>query len=262
MCKIESVPLNEEGFMKSDSSNKTAIVTGGGRGIGLCIAQTFLRAGANVLVAEHDASLKTNAEAFLDAGENLLFCVTDVASEVSVQEMVDTAVKCFGRIDFLVNNAATACNQPIDTLTYEQWQTVLGVNLSGAFLCAKYCKQQLEQNNGAIVNIASTRALMSEPNTEAYSATKAGLVGLTHSLSLSLGPAIRVNCISPGWIVTDAYQHGRTQTKLSNEDHSQHPAGRVGRPEDIAEMVLYLCSDKAGFITGQNIIIDGGMTKK
>ncbi|MDH4203085.1 MAG: SDR family oxidoreductase [Phycisphaerae bacterium] len=248
--------------MKIDFTNKTAIVTGGGRGIGLCIAQQFLRAGANVAIADHDGSLQAKAEAFLDVPQKLLFCVTDVASEASVQEMADAAVRRFEHIDILVNNAATACNQPIETLTHEQWQTVLGVNLSGAFLCAKHCKPQLEQNNGAIVNIASTRALMSEANTEAYSASKGGLVALTHALAMSLSPKVRVNCISPGWIVTDAYQHGRAETKLSDEDHTQHPAGRVGKPEDIAEMVLYLCSDKVGFITGQNFVIDGGMTKK
>jgi NAD(P)-dependent dehydrogenase (short-subunit alcohol dehydrogenase family) len=242
---------------------KVAIVTGGGQGIGLCIAQQFLRAGANVVIAEQNAALQNKAEAFLDAGEKLIFAETDVSSEESVETMVETAIEHFGRIDFLVNNAATACNQPIDSLTYEQWQTVIGVNLSGAFLCAKYCKRQLEQNNGAIINIASTRALMSEPNTLiAYSASKGGVVALTHALANSLGPAVRVNCISPGWIVTDAYQHGRVETTLSHQDHTQHPAGRVGKPEDIAEMVLYLCSDKAGFITGQNFVIDGGMTKK
>ncbi|MHC4905867.1 MAG: SDR family NAD(P)-dependent oxidoreductase, partial [Planctomycetota bacterium] len=182
--------------MKIDFTNKTAIVTGGGRGIGLCIAQQFLRAGANVAIADRDGSLQAKAEAFLDAPQKLLFCVTDVASEASVQEIVDTAVNRFGSIDFLVNNAATACNQPIDTLTYEQWQTVIGVNLSGAFLCAKYCKPYLEQDHGAIVNITSTRAMMSEANTEAYSASNGGLVAWTHALANSLGPAIRVNCSS------------------------------------------------------------------
>lgn len=241
---------------------KTVIVTGAGQGIGLCIAQAFLRAGANVVIAEHNASLQSQAETFLDAGRRLLFSVTDVSSEMSVKSMVEAAVQRFGRIDYLIHNAATACNEPIDKLTYDQWNMVLGVNLSGAFLCAKYCKAQLEVNRGAIVNIASTRALMSEANTEAYSAVKAGIVGLTHALAVSLGPAVRVNCISPGWIVTDAYQHGRIETKLTEQDHNQHSAGRVGRPEDIAEMVLYLCSEKAGFITGQNYIIDGGMTKK
>ncbi len=238
------------------------IVTGGGQGIGLCIAQTFLRAGASVVIAEHNAALQLKAEAFLNAGDMLLFSVTDVSSETSVQSMVEDTVRRFGRIDFLIHNAAKACNEPIDTLTFDQWQLVLGVNLSGAFLCAKHCKTPLVENHGAIVNIASTRTLMSEANTEAYSASKGGIVALTHSLAMSMTPHVRVNCISPGWIVTDAYQHGASHTKLSDEDHAQHPAGQVGRPEDIAEMALYLCSDKAGFITGQNFIIDGGMTKK
>jgi NAD(P)-dependent dehydrogenase (short-subunit alcohol dehydrogenase family) len=242
--------------------NKTAIITGGGQGIGLCIAQTFLRAGARVVIAESQAGLKEKAESFLSAGRQLLFTVTDVSREASVRAMVNKALKRFGRIDYLIHNAATACNQPIDKLTYPQWKRVIGVNLSGAFLCAKHCRKALEKTNGAIVAIASTRALMSEANTEAYSASKGGIMALTHALSVSLAPKVRVNCISPGWIVTDAYQHGRLQTKLSKQDIAQHPAGRVGRPEDIAEAVLYLCSEKAGFITGQNIIIDGGITKK
>jgi NAD(P)-dependent dehydrogenase (short-subunit alcohol dehydrogenase family) len=242
--------------------NKTAIVTGGGQGIGLCIAQMFLRAGANVVIAESKADLKEKAESFLIADRRLLFSVTDVSKEASVKAMVNKALKRFGRTDYLIHNAATACNLPIEKLTYRQWQRVIGVNLSGAFLCAKYCKAQLIKNGGAMVAIASTRALMSEANTEAYSASKGGIAALTHALSVSLAPKVRVNCISPGWIVTDAYQHGRLKTKLSKEDIAQHPAGRVGRPEDIAEMVLYLCSEKAGFITGQNFIVDGGMTKK
>lgn len=243
--------------------NKTAIVTGGGRGIGLCITRTFLQAGANVVIAEKEVPLQSKAEAFLDAGDKLLFSVTDVTSESSVQTMVNHAVQRFGRVDFLVNNAAIGENKTFDTLTFNDWKRLIDTNLSSVFLCAKCCKPYLKQNNGAIVNIASTRALMSEPNTLiAYSASKGGVVAMTHALANSLGPAIRVNCISPGWIVTDDYQHGNAETKLSRQDHAQHPAGRVGCPEDIAEMVLYLCSDKAGFITGQNFVIDGGMTKK
>ena len=246
-----------EGF-----NGAVAVVTGGGQGIGLCIAKTFFQAGACVTIAENNASLQAKAEAFLNAGDRLLFVPTDVSSEESVKSMVAKTVERFGRVDYVINNAAIAVNQPIDTLTYEQWQGVLGVNLSGAFLCARHCRPQLDQHRGAIVNIASTRALMSEANTEAYSATKGGLVALTHALAMSLAPRVRVNCISPGWIVTDAYRHGEAHTKLSDEDHAQHPAGRVGRPEDIAEMALYLCSEKAGFITGQDFIIDGGMTRK
>lgn len=246
-----------------DFSGKTAVVTGAGQGIGLCIAQMFLRAGANAVIADCNAELKSKTQAFLNAPDKLLFSVTDVADENAVLAMTESALARFGRIDYLVNNAAVYCDAPIDTLTCQQWQTVLNVNLTGAFLCVKSCRQQLEKNRGAVVNIASTRALMSEPNTLiAYSASKGGLLALTHALAAALGPAVRVNCISPGWIVTDAYQYGSRQTKLSQADCCQHPAGRVGSPEDIAEMVLYLCSDKAGFITGQNIVIDGGMTIK
>jgi NAD(P)-dependent dehydrogenase (short-subunit alcohol dehydrogenase family) len=150
----------------------------------------------------------------------------------------------FGRIDAVIHNAAIADNCSLDQLTYESWRRVIDTNLSAAFLLAKHAAPHLRNSAGGIVFIASTRAVMSEPNTEAYSASKAGLLGLTHALAMSLSP-VRVNAVSPGWI-----------------DHSQHPVGRVGRPEDIADMVLYLCSDKASFITGQNVIIDGGMTKK
>lgn len=241
-----------------------AIVTGGGQGIGLCIAQAFLRAGASVVISEFNATLQAKAEAFLDAGDKLLFSQTDVSSEESVKMMVAQTVERFGRIDFLIHNAAVF-NEPssFEALSYAEWRRVIDTNLSGAFLCAKHCQSQLERAGGAIVHIASTRALMSEPDTLiAYSASKGGLVALTHALANSLGPAVRVNCISPGWIVTDAYQHGAMHTTLTDADHAQHPAGRVGKPEDIAELALYLCSDKAGFITGQNFVIDGGITKK
>ena len=138
-------------------------------------------------------------------------------------------------------------------LPLAEWNRRIGVNLTGPFLMAKHAAPHLRRSRGAIVNIASTRALQSEPDTEPYAASKAGLVGLTHALAMSLGPDVRVNCISPGWIA-----HQRVRKK----DHAQHPVGRVGRDEDVAELVAYLISDAAGFVTGQNFVIDGGMTKK
>lgn len=243
-------------------TNKTAVVTGGGRGIGLCIAKAFVQAGAGVVLAEIDEELGLKAESFL-ASDRAVFIRTDAGDEPSVQAMVKQAKARFGRIDFLIHNAAISKNVPLTELTYEAWRRVLDTGLSGAFLCAKHCAEPLKETGGAIVHIASTRALMSEPNTEAYSAAKGGLVALTHALSVSLGPQVRVHCLSPGWIDTTGYLHGSPSPwTLRPEDHACHPAGRVGRPEDIAEMVLYLCGPKAGFITGQNFVIDGGMTKK
>lgn len=154
--------------------------------------------------------------------------------------------------------------KPPEELSLQEWQRVLEVNLTGPFLCSRAFAPLLRTRHGSIVNIASTRALMSEPHTESYAAAKGGLVALTHALALSLGPEVRVNCISPGWIdVTPWAKRSRRHPQpLSRRDHAQHPAGRVGRPEDIAAMVLYLASDRAGFITGENIVIDGGMTRK
>ena len=247
----------------SEFNEKTLIVTGGGRGIGLCIAQTFLRAGARVVIAEVEEPLGREALKFLDS-PNAVFVRTDVASEQDVKTMTAEAIGRFGRVDYLVNNAAIGdFAPPLEKRSYDSFRRQIEVNLGGTFLCAKYCAPSLRQNGGAIVNIASTRALMSEANSEPYSASKGGIVALTHSLAVSLAPQVRVNCVSPGWIVTDAYVPGKAEpTPLSEADHAQHPVGRVGRPEDIAEMVLYLCSPRAGFNTGQNFVVDGGMTKK
>ena len=141
----------------------------------------------------------------------------------------------------------------MEKLALREWNRRIGTNLTAAFLMTKHAATLLRRSGGAIVNIASTRALQSEPDTEAYAASKGGLVGLTHALAMSLGPEVRVNCVSPGWIA---------HTPVRKKDHAQHPVGRVGRDQDIAALVAYLISDAAGFITGQNFVVDGGMTKK
>jgi NAD(P)-dependent dehydrogenase (short-subunit alcohol dehydrogenase family) len=173
-------------------------------------------------------------------------------------------LKKFGRIDLLVNNAAIHANKPISQLEISEFRRVIDVNLTGSFICAKTCEEELRKTKGSIINICSTRAFQSEANTEAYSASKGGIFALTHSLAVSLGPEIRVNCISPGWIDVSAVRKSQTakQEPLSEADHKQHPAGRVGVAEDIARMVLFLANEENSFITAQNFIVDGGMTRK
>ena len=173
-------------------------------------------------------------------------------------------LKQWDRIDGLVNNAGFMIRKPIEELSLEEWNRVIGTNLTGAFLCSRECAPHLRSRKGAIVNMSSTRRIMSEPDTESYAASKGGIFALTHALSISLGPDVRVNSISPGWIDVTPWQKesAREPEKLSKADHAQHPVGRVGVPLDIATLVEYLLSAQSGFITGQDFVVDGGMTKK
>jgi NAD(P)-dependent dehydrogenase (short-subunit alcohol dehydrogenase family) len=224
-------------------AQKTVLVTGGARGIGRGTATLLAQRGYRVAVADLDG----------DAAQPFFRC--DVSREPSVESCVRAVLKRFGRLDALINNAGIAdpADAPVEKLSLRAWNRRIAVNLTGVFLMSKHCAPHLRKARGVIVNIASTRALQSEPHTEAYAATKGGVVAFTHALAISLGPQVRVNCVSPGWIA---------RARLSRKDHAQHPAGRAGRPQDIGEMVAFLISDAAGFITGQNFVVDGGMTRK
>lgn len=236
------------------SKERVAIVTGAAKGIGRAIARKLLDDAWRVGAV--DLSAQELARSFRGR-RNVELITGDVSAEADVERAVTTVVKRFGRLDGLVSNAGFMIRKPIGKLTVEEWRRVLDTNLTPTFLFARAAEKPLRRAKGSIVTIASTRALMSEAETESYSASKGGLVALTHALSISLAPDVRANCVSPGWIATKDYG------ELRRKDHLQHPAGRVGQPEDIAEIVAFLLdAERAGFITGANFVVDGGMTRK
>ncbi|WP_339736224.1 SDR family oxidoreductase [uncultured Sunxiuqinia sp.] len=242
---------------------KNILVTGGAQGIGKITVRELLDVGYMITVFDRDTeALKELTAAFQT--ENLLAIPVDVSDEEMVKAGIQRSADHFGRIDGLVNNAVYQVFKPFHQLSLQDWNRALAVNLTGPFLCVKYAQEELRKSRGAIVNICSTRALQSEAGTESYSASKGGLLALTHALAMSLGPDVRVNAISPGWIDVsgEKKKSAARQYDLRDEDHAQHPAGRVGKAEDIAHMVLFLLDPANGFITGQNFVIDGGMTKK
>jgi NAD(P)-dependent dehydrogenase (short-subunit alcohol dehydrogenase family) len=252
--------------MTMEDGTRVAVVTGGGQGIGKAVAGKFLEGGFMVAIGEKDDEAGLETEAELQMVGQARFIETDVSSEKSVMLMVDKTIEAFGRIDVLVNNAGIWIEEarPIEVLTLQEWEKVISTNLTGAFLCSKYCVPYLKKRRGSIVNIASTRAVMSEPCTEAYAASKGGIMALTHALAVSLGPSVSVNCVSPGWVDTSRWKKpaDRKAIKFTPEEHGQHPAGRIGKPEDIAEVVYFLASLTDSFITGANFVVDGGMTRK
>jgi NAD(P)-dependent dehydrogenase (short-subunit alcohol dehydrogenase family) len=231
--------------MAREYSQKAALVTGGAQGIGTAIASLLVLRGYRVAIADiKPVEL-----------DHMVFIRCDISREPAVRACIGRVVKRFGRLDALVNNAGVAApdNGPVEKLALREWNRRISVNLTGAFLMTKHAAPHLRRARGAIVNIASTRALQSEPDTEAYAAAKGGLVALTHALAISLGPQVRVNCISPGWIA---------HTPVKKKDHAQHAVGRVGRDQDVAALAAFLLSDAAGFATGANYVLDGGMTRK
>ena len=243
---------------------RTVVITGGAQGIGRVTAEMMKASGYQVAVWDADEeALSEESEKW--ASDPLWMAVAcDVSSEDDVQMAVDATIARFGRIDVLVNNAAIHANKELEELELSEWRRVIDVNLTGTFLCVRYCAAELKRNRGSVINLCSTRAFQSEALTEAYSASKGGIFTLTHALAVSMGPAVRVNCISPGWIDVSAVRKtsASRQEFLRGEDHSQHPAGRVGKGEDIARLILFLADPENSFVTGQNFTVDGGMSVK
>lgn len=250
----------------NESDQPVGLVTGAARGIGYGIAERLSRDGWRVVIADVDPDAGHEAATAL-AATGTVHCVScDVADERSVAEAIRSVHAHHGRIDGLVNNAGVAAphGAPIEQLPLADWHRVLETNLTGAFLCAKHAAPHLRERRGAIVNMASTRALQSEPDSEAYAASKGGLLALTHALAISLGPAVRVNAVSPGWIDVSRQRPAREQysAEIEASDHAQHPSGRVGTVADIAALTAFLLSQEAAFITGQNHVADGGMSRR
>jgi len=238
---------------------KVLAVTGGAQGIGRAVALRFANAGYAVSIADPDARAGREAvEIIRRTGAKCLFVRTDVGVPAQIRRWVARTVQELGCPDALVNNAGIGKRAPFLRLKTKDFDRVLAVNLRGTFLCAQgFARHMARRGGGAIVSIASTRATMSEAGTEAYTASKGGIVALTHGMAISLGPlGIRVNSVSPGWIETRA-----KKVAHSRRDRLQHPVGRVGKPGDIADACFYLV-EQAGFMTGQNITLDGGMTVK
>lgn len=218
--------------------NKIAVITGGAQGIGRCIADEFRKQGASVCI--------------IDKQPNEYF-VGDISSEQVLRDFAGKVIAEYGRIDYLINNAIPL-SKGLNACTYDEFNYALRVGVTAPFFLTKLFMPYFGKG-AAIVNISSSRDRMSQPDTESYTAAKGGIAALTHAMAVTLAGKVRVNSISPGWIDTSYREY-------SGPDASQHPVGRAGNPMDIANMVLFLCSDKAGFITGENVCIDGGMTRQ
>ncbi len=235
--------------------NKVAIITGGAGGIGRHIAESFASHGARVVILDNneDAGMQTLASL---PGDSHLFVPANIASQQELEAFASVVLGRYGAIDYLINNACVSKAGLSSGCSYEDFMEVFKIGVAAPYYLTQLF-QDTFQPGGAIVNISSTRAAMSQADTESYTAAKGGISALTHGMAMSLSSrGIRVNSISPGWIDTGAFG------AISDADHKQHPAGRVGTPEDISALVLFLCSTQASFITGENITVDGGMSHR
>ncbi|CAM3455471.1 MULTISPECIES: SDR family NAD(P)-dependent oxidoreductase [Saccharibacillus] len=242
-----------------DFESMTVIVTGAAQGIGRAVAKSYAEKGARVVLADTQEPEGAAAAAEIRSeGGEAIFVPCDVSQEADITHLMRETIEAFGQIDILINNAGFGIWKSPYELTVKEWDDVLNTNVRGTFLATREAALHMRKHGkGSVVNLCSTRAHMSEPNFEAYAASKGAILALTHSLAISLGDdGIRVNCVSPGWIETKEYD------QLREEDHKQHPAGRVGTPDDVARACLYLTHPDNTFLTGTELVLDGGMTRK
>lgn len=256
--------------MSKEWLGRVVLITGAANGIGAALAYSYAVHGASLILVDKDAEslqhtvehirtvIAAGPETERAAHAQIEAFTVDLSKATEIEQLFTHLRDRKQRVDVLINNAGLGMTRSPYELTLDEWDYVLNTNLRGTFLCAREAASMMRMyGGGSIVNIASTRALMSEPNTEAYAASKGGILALTHALAVSLGPDhITVNAISPGWIETGAYD------ALREADHLQHPAQRVGKPDDIARACLYLTSPDNDFVTGINLVVDGGMTRK
>ena len=240
--------------------NRTVIITGAAQGIGEGLAHAYAAQGAQVVLCDVQREQGRSVEqSILQKGGSAFFVPCDVRNEQDIVRLVNLVLERTGSLDIVINNAGLSRWKSPYELTVQEWDDILNTNARSCFLLSREAAKYMRDSGkgGAIVNMSSTRSIMSEPDTEAYAASKGAILALTHALAVSLGrDGIRVNCISPGWIETGRAEH------LREKDHKQHPAGRVGTPDDIAKACFYLTDPENTFVTGTHLIVDGGMTRK
>lgn len=241
---------------------KVCVVTGGANGIGRCIVEEFARQGYAVAFSDVDRERgETLRHGLAGNGTESLFYCGDMAQKDALLGFTKAVIDKFSAVDVLINNACITRRGILSGCTYEDFTYVLSLGVTAAYMLCSLLLPSMQQG-ASVVNIASTRAFMSQPDTESYTAAKGGISALTHALAVSLAGKARVNAISPGWIDTGEYHEEGNLSAYSKGDILQHPCRRVGKPGDIAAMCLFLCSEQASFITGQNYVVDGGMTKQ
>lgn len=241
--------------------DKICVITGGANGIGACMAKEFAASGASVAFIDTDrAGGERMLETIRSNGGSALFFCGDIAEEDILRSFADKVANEYGKVDILINNACLSKKGILSGCSYDDFNYVLKVGVTAPYMLTKLFLDYFT-DRGAVVNIASTRAFMSQIDTESYSAAKGGIIALTHALAVSLAGRVRVNSVSPGWIDTNANNDPDYEKYHSEGDKLQHPAGRVGNPMDIVRAVMFLCDEENSFITGENITVDGGMTK-